>query len=167
VAYLPASRLEEALIPGLTIAEHALLLGGGPALRLDRATAQSEAGRRIRDYRIKGLPETAVEELSGGNQQRLLLSQLRRGSRLLLLDNPTRGLDLESGRWVWQLLMEHARNGAAILFASPEIDEILATAGRVLVFFNGRIVMDVSSAEAEPGRLAQAIAGVAGGGPSC
>lgn len=166
VAYLPSSRLEEALIPGLTIAEHALLLGGGTALRLDRAAAQAQAGRRIRDYRIKGLPETAVEELSGGNQQRLLLSQLPAGSRLLLLDNPTRGLDMESGRWVWQRLVEHARNGAAILFASPEIDEILAVAVRVLVFFNGRLVLDVPATEAVRGRLGQAIAGVTVGSPS-
>jgi general nucleoside transport system ATP-binding protein len=161
VAYVPAARLEEALIPGLTLAEHAALLTerGAMGLNLRRATAEAQA--RIERFRIRGRPETPVEDLSGGNQQRLLLSQLMPSPRLMLLENPTRGLDVQSAHWVWQQLLACTQNGAALVFSSAEIDEILSVADRVLVFFNGRVEADVRSSSADVHRLGQAIAGIA------
>jgi simple sugar transport system ATP-binding protein len=161
VAYLPTARLEEALIPGLTIAEHAALLREGGGFFLNRREASAAAQAEIERFRIKGRPETHVEALSGGNQQRLLLSQLIDAPRLLLLENPTRGLDVESARWVWQHLLSYARNGAAIVFSSAEMDEIMTVADRVLVFYNGRLVADMPSAGLESHHLGKAIAGVA------
>jgi len=161
VAYLPTARLEEALIPGLTIAEHAALLRDGGDFFLNRREASAAAQAEIERFRIKGRPETHVEALSGGNQQRLLLSQLIDAPRLLLLENPTRGLDVESARWVWQHLLSYARNGATIVFSSAEMDEIMTVADRVLVFYNGRLVADMPSAEIESHHLGKAIAGVA------
>lgn len=102
-----------------------------------------------------------VEELSGGNQQRLLLSQLMESPRLLLLENPSRGLDVGSAHWAWQQLLAYVRAGAALVFSSAEIDEILSVADRVLVFFNGRVIVDVPSASVDVQRLGQAMAGVA------
>ncbi|MCU0585929.1 MAG: heme ABC transporter ATP-binding protein, partial [Desulfobacterales bacterium] len=98
---------------------------------------------------------------SGGNQQRLLLSQLMDSPRLLLLENPTRGLDVESALWVWQHLIMYARGGAAVVFSSAELDEIVSVSDRVLVFFNGCIVADVPSAAIDPNLLGHAIAGAA------
>jgi simple sugar transport system ATP-binding protein len=161
VAYLPAARLEEALIPGLTIAEHAALRQNGPTFALNQRAADDSARTGIERFRIKGSPGTLVEALSGGNQQRLLLSQLIDSPRLLLLENPTRGLDVESALWVWQHLVSYAQGGAAVVFSSAELDEIVSVSGRVLVFFNGRIVADVPSAAIDPNLLGNAIAGAA------
>jgi simple sugar transport system ATP-binding protein len=159
VAYLPAARLEEALIPGLTIAEHAALRQDDNSLALNQRAADGAARDGIERFRIKGRPETLVEALSGGNQQRLLLSQLIDSPRLLLLENPSRGLDVESAIWVWQHLMSYARGGAAVVFSSAELDEIVSVSDRVLVFFNGRMVADMSSAAIDPNLLGNAIAG--------
>jgi simple sugar transport system ATP-binding protein len=157
--FLPASRLEEGLIPGLTITEHLTLQDERRPFRVDYAEATETAASRIANFRIKGLPQTSVEELSGGNQQRLLLSFLPPKPHLLLLENPTRGLDLESVNWVWGHLQSFSRNGTSIVFSSPELDEILMLAHRVLVFFNGRIIMDVPAAAASVQEIGRAIAG--------
>jgi simple sugar transport system ATP-binding protein len=78
---------------------------------------------------------------------------------VLLLEQPTRGLDVESAHWMWQHLLSLCDQGTTILFSSAELDEILMVADRVLVFFNGRIVLDVTADEADPDRIGGAIAG--------
>ena len=105
------------------------------------------------------MPESAVDSLSGGNQQRLLLSFLPADPVLLLLENPTRGLDVESGIWVWQHLHQYCRKRTGIVFSSSELDEILMVADRVLVFFNGQIIKDVDTSETDIHELSRAIAG--------
>ncbi len=158
VNFLPSGRLEEGLIPGLTLAEHsALQNGGGFWVRWPGAIA--DAARRITNFRIKGEPNLSVESLSGGNQQRLLLSFLSENPTLLLLENPTRGLDVESANWVWEHLHRFCAKGAAIVFASSELDEILAQADRVMVFFNGAVIKDVRTQETDLRELGLAIAG--------
>jgi simple sugar transport system ATP-binding protein len=157
--FLPSARLEEGLIPELTITEHVALQDERRAFRVPYQTAAEDAGRRIEKFRIKGSPQTPVEELSGGNQQRLLLSFLPPDPRLLLLENPTRGLDLESVNWVWPHLQSYSRKGTCIVFSSPELDEILMVADRVLVFFNGRVVMDAAAAATDVQKLGRALAG--------
>jgi simple sugar transport system ATP-binding protein len=159
VYFVPSARLEEGLIPELTITEHVALQQQRRSFRVPYKAAAEDASRRIESFRIKGGPWTPVEELSGGNQQRLLLSFLPADPTLLLLENPTRGLDLESVNWVWQHLQSYCRKGTGIVFSSPELDEILMVADRVLVFFNGRIVLDVPAAETDAQKLGSAIAG--------
>jgi simple sugar transport system ATP-binding protein len=159
VFFLPSARLEEGLIPELTITEHVALQDERRAFRVPYQAAAEDAAQRIEKFRIKGSPQTPVEELSGGNQQRLLLSFLPPDPRLLLLENPTRGLDLESVNWVWQHLQSYSRKGTCIVFSSPELDEILMVAGRVLVFFNGRVIMDAAAAATDVQKLGRAIAG--------
>ena len=159
VYFVPSARLEEGLIPELTITEHLAIQQERRTFRVPYAAVAEDAARRIASFRIKGSPATPVEELSGGNQQRLLLSFLSPDARLLLLENPTRGLDLESVNWVWQHLQSCRRKGAAIVFSSPELDEILMVADRVLVFFNGRVILDVAAAATDVQKLGSAIAG--------
>ncbi|RPJ75413.1 MAG: ATP-binding cassette domain-containing protein, partial [Desulfobacteraceae bacterium] len=76
VVFVPSARLEEGLIPELTITEHVALQGERRPFRVPYQAAEEEAARRIAAFRIKGAPATPVEALSGGNQQRLLLSFL-------------------------------------------------------------------------------------------
>jgi ABC-type uncharacterized transport system ATPase subunit len=139
VAFLPAARLERGLVPGLSLSEHFLLSDGAPGFFIDRKHAADTAAARITAFNIKGSPSTPVEELSGGNQQRMLLALLRDELSLILLEHPTRGLDIESTLSIWRTLRERCARGAAILFVSSDLDEILMHSDRVLVFFAGRV----------------------------
>ncbi len=123
------------------------------------ADARRKAEERIERFRIKGTPESLVESLSGGNQQRLLLSLLSEDPVLLLLENPTRGLDLESAHWVWKHLRKYCERNTSIVFSSSELDEILMVSDRVPVFFDGAIIKDVNADETDVQELGRAIAG--------
>lgn len=158
VTFLPTARLEEGLIPGLTITEH-LALQHGQGIQVLWNEARKEATERIGRFRIVGRPSSTPESLSGGNQQRLLLALIPESPTILLLENPTRGLDMESVRWVWQQLISYAMKGTSIIFSSAELDEILQVADRVLVFFNGVVVKDVRACDTNLSDLGQAIAG--------
>jgi len=159
VAFMPASRLEEGLIAGMSIIEHFALQQNRNSFMVKWLAARSLASERIQNFRIKGTPDSLVEALSGGNQQRLLLSFLPENPKLLLLENPTRGLDVDSVIWVWQHLQGYCRRRTGIVFSSSELDEILMVSDRVLVFFNGRIIKDVESAQTDVHELGMAIAG--------
>jgi len=158
VTFLPAARLEEGLMPGLSITEH-LALRQERGIRILWNEAQKAAFQIIRRFRISGNPLSTPESLSGGNQQRLLLGLIPEDPRVLLLEDPTRGLDLESVRWVWQQLVSFAAGGTCILFSCAELDEILQVSDRVLVFYNGMMVKDVRACDTDLMDLGQAIAG--------
>ncbi|RPI71513.1 MAG: ATP-binding cassette domain-containing protein, partial [Desulfobacteraceae bacterium] len=157
VAFIPSARLEEGLIPELSISEHFALKQKSFFLSANRA--QQASREKIDQFRIVGQPGSPAESLSGGNQQRLLLALLPATTRLLLLENPTRGLDLESVQWVWRQLIAFALQGATIVFSSPELDEIMQVATRILVFFNGTLVKDVKTNETCLAEIGEAIAG--------
>lgn len=159
LAFQPTDRLEEGLVGDLTIAEHFAVQDQKQGLFLDRTRAASQAGRSIEKFKIMGRRESTAESLSGGNQQRLLLSFLPQKPALLLLENPTRGLDLESAHWVWEHLQVYSEAGTGIVFSSSELDEILMVAHRVLVFFNGRIIKDVAADQTDVNALGRALAG--------
>lgn len=140
VHFLPAGRLEEGLVTGLTVAEHFLLAGGATRFFIDHDGARREAEGKIADYSIVGSADSTAESLSGGNQQRLLLAMTPPDVRLLLMEHPTRGLDIESADWVWTQLLERRDAGTAIVFASADLDELLRYSDRILVFFAGEVL---------------------------
>ena len=159
VAFLPAGRLEEGLIAGMSVTEHFALQKKRNGFWVNWQHASERARRGIQNFRIKGTPESTVESLSGGNQQRLLLSFLPADPVLLLLENPTRGLDVESVHWVWQHLQKYCSARTSIVFSSSELDEILMVADRVLVFFDGTIIKDLATDKTDIHELGRAIAG--------
>ena len=159
VAYMPASRLEEGLITAMNLTEHFALQQSARPFWVPWQEARQVAEKKINRFHIKATPETPVRSLSGGNQQRLLLSFLPKNPKLLLLDNPTRGLDLESAQWVWRYLQAYCSQNTSIIFSSPELEEILMVAQRVLVFFNGRVVTDVKTGDIDIQALGRAVAG--------
>ncbi|MHB8765486.1 MAG: ATP-binding cassette domain-containing protein, partial [Deferrisomatales bacterium] len=161
VAFVPGGRLEVGLVVGLTVREHWALNRPRLPFLIPWARAQADAEEAIARFRIRGSPESRVEALSGGNQQRLLLSFLPPDPRLLLLENPTRGLDLESALRIWGDLKGPVARGAALVFSSAELDEILLVADRVLVFFDGVVVLDTPADRVGADELGRAIAGKA------
>ena len=139
VAYVPAARLEEGLIPGLSLTDHFLLSEKKAGFFIDRNRGRKLAQERIAEFNIKGTPANRIESLSGGNQQRALLALVKPGSKLLLLEQPTRGLDVESVIYLWSKLKERCNQGEAIIFTSADLDELLLYSDRILVFFAGKV----------------------------
>jgi simple sugar transport system ATP-binding protein len=159
VAYLPAGRLEEGLVPGLNLTEHLILAERSNEFFVNWKAASSHAQSRINEYSIRGMPASRVEALSGGNQQRALLALLQPNLRLVLLEHPTRGLDIESSLWVWRQLLERRRRGAAILFSSADLDEIFEYSDRILVFSGGRVAKALRAKETSVQQLGELIGG--------
>ncbi len=159
VAYMPASRLEEGLVGGLTLTEHMALVERGGPFFIDWRAARERTLHEIHHFHVVGQPESWVESLSGGNQQRVLLALLPPSMRLLLMEHPTRGLDVESANWVWQQLLARREGGTAILFISADLDEVLERADRVVVFYGGRMSSPLSACDTDVEQLGYLIAG--------
>jgi general nucleoside transport system ATP-binding protein len=146
IGYLPAGRLEEGLVEGLSITEHLILADRrARGFFIDWGRARAASRETIGHFSIKGTEASAVESLSGGNQQRLLLAMLPPRLGLLLMEHPTRGLDLESSDWVWRQLLARREDGTAIIFASADLDELLRYSDRILVFFSGRVLAELDA----------------------
>jgi ABC-type uncharacterized transport system ATPase subunit len=159
IAYMPGGRLEEGLIAGMTLMEHTALIERDHLFLVNWKMAERAAVRCIEDFKIKGQPTTSVEELSGGNQQRMLLALLPSEVKLLLMEHPTRGLDIESTEYIWGLLFSRAKSGTTILFTSSDLDELLNRSNRILVFFGGRI-REISACQATVRQLGELIGGI-------
>lgn len=139
VVFAAAGRTEEGLIAGLTLTEHmALVMDNAPVLDWDAARAQMQ--KQIGHYDIRGQANDMIESLSGGNQQRVLMALLPEKPTLMILENPTRGLDVDSGRWIWQQILRRRDYGTGIVFSSPDLDELVAYSDRIFVFYAGRVV---------------------------
>lgn len=159
VAYVAAGRLEEGLVAGLTLTEHVLLAQPQKGFMVDWQSARSDTGERIATYQVVGRPDSTADELSGGNQQRLLFSLLRAPLKLLLLEHPTRGLDLQSADWIWQKFYDRRAEGTAILFMSADLDEVIDRSDRIAVFFGGRMSRIVDARETSVEELGHLIGG--------
>ena len=159
VHYLPAGRLEEGLVAGMTITEHFELVSGRKSFFVDWDNAADTATSDIADHFIKGTKDSTAESLSGGNQQRLLLAMMPDDIELLLMEHPTRGLDIESADWVWTQLLTRRDSGTAIIFASADLDELLRYSDRIAVFFNGTVFAVVDAATTTPDQLGYLIGG--------
>jgi simple sugar transport system ATP-binding protein len=159
VAFLPASRLEEGLVSGLNLTEHFILAEESKGIFVNWEKCRQLAQDRITEFNIHGTPASPVESLSGGNQQRALLALLRVPLAILLLEHPTRGLDIESTIYIWSKLKERCRQGTSILFISSDLEEILQYGDRVLVFFSGRITPPLDAGKLTTDTLGQLIGG--------
>jgi simple sugar transport system ATP-binding protein len=158
-AYVPAGRLEEGLVSGLTIAEHRALSAPNSRFMLDWDRARHDMLDRIGIFSIVGKPETPVNELSGGNQQRVLLALLNSPLRLLLLEHPTRGLDVTSANFVWDRFQERCAQGTTVLFMSADLDELLDRSDRIVVFFGGKVLKVLRTSETSVDELGHLIGG--------
>jgi general nucleoside transport system ATP-binding protein len=136
VAFGAAGRLEEGLVAGLTLTEHmALATSHDSFIDWDHARQYTET--QIKQYNVHGQPESLIETLSGGNQQRVLMALMPQQPVLMVLEQPTRGLDVDSSRWIWQQLLASRNSGTAIIFSSPDLDELVTYSDRILVFCAG------------------------------
>lgn len=113
------------------------------------------------DIRARG-PSDAVKRLSGGNIQKVVLArEFTNGADFLLIDQPTRGVDIGAQEAIHDEIMRQRAAGRAILLISVQLDELAALADRILVMFNGRIMGEVSGDDADEERIGMMMAGVA------
>jgi ABC-type sugar transport system ATPase subunit len=104
--------------------------------------------------------EQRVGSLSGGNQQKVVIARwLALNPKILILDEPTRGIDVSSKAEIYNLMSELAAKGMAILMISSELPEILGVSDRILVMREGRLMAEFSRAEATQDRIMQAATG--------
>jgi simple sugar transport system ATP-binding protein len=161
VGYAAAGRLEEGLVAGLSLLEHVVLSQPEHPFFIDWSASRSRTGKQIERYQIVGTPETLADELSGGNQQRLIFGLLWDELRLLLLEHPTRGLDVRSSDWIWEQLYSRRDSGTAILFMSADLDEIIERSDRIAVFSGGRMSRVLNSADTSVDEIGHLIGGQA------
>lgn len=159
VHYLPAGRLEEGLVAGLTIEEHVALTGREQSFFIDWDAAQASAHGSIDEFNVKGTPASTAESLSGGNQQRLLLALMPDNLKLLLMEHPTRGLDIESAEYVWSKILQRREDRTSIVFASADLDELLTYSDRILVCFSGRVFRSLDATATDGEELGYLIGG--------
>jgi ribose transport system ATP-binding protein len=95
-----------------------------------------------------GSKDDAVSTLSGGNQQKVVIAKwLMTGPRIILLNDPTRGIDVGTKQELYRLMRELADQGAAILFYSTDYDELIGCCDRVAIMYDGRIVRELAGEE--------------------
>lgn len=146
VAYLPGDRTAEGLIVGAAVLDN--LVMARPPRRgpwFDRRRAHDVAEEFIRALRIKtsSVKET-TNSLSGGNLQKLLLAKcLAADPRILLLNNPTRGVDVGARLEIYRSLRETAANGLAILMVSEDLNELIGLSDRILVMRAGVVTAQI------------------------
>ena len=153
VALVPEDRGQEGLIVDMSVQQNVSLAGLsrhclGPGVLLFRYEREV-AGEMIRRLKIRTpSPAQTVRNLSGGNQQKVVLGKwLSMRPRVLLLDEPTRGIDVGAKEEIYELMEQLAKTGVAILFVSSELEEIMGMADRVLVMHEGRLSGQLARAE--------------------
>ena len=167
LAHVPEDRQRVGLIMSFTARESAILgyhddSAYNGVIRLRRAAVASSFDRQVTEYDIRpgdgALPTSAF---SGGNQQKIVLArELDRNPDLLLIGQPTRGVDIGAIEFIHRRLVALRDAGKALLLISVELDEILALSDRILVMHDGRIAGDVPGAAATEQVLGLMMAGV-------
>jgi len=122
---------------------------------LGRSTERRQAAELVRTAKVKcQSPEQAARSLSGGNQQRMVFGRwIATQPRLLLLDEPTRGVDVGAKAEIYNLIEQEREKGMAIIVASSELEELLDICHRIVVLRHGRVVSDVNRAEFSKERI--------------
>ena len=164
LALVPEDRRAQGLALELSIARNASLTVLGRLVRHGLISARSEStlaadwGKRLR---LKaGDLNAPVGTLSGGNQQKVVLGKwLATNPKVLIIDEPTRGIDVGAKAEVYRTLAELVREGMAVLMISSELPEVLGMADRILVMHEGRIGADIARAEANEERVMSAALG--------
>ncbi|HUR59788.1 MAG TPA: sugar ABC transporter ATP-binding protein [Opitutaceae bacterium] len=164
LAFCSEDRKTEGILPNLSVRENlifALQAKRGAWRTLARAEQDKLCAHYIAALRIKTAnAETPIRNLSGGNQQKVLLARwLATQPEVIILDEPTRGIDVGAKAEIEQLVAKLRADGLAVLLISSEIEEIVRTCARVLVLRERRMAGEVSAPDLTPEKLMQAMAG--------
>lgn len=162
IALIPEDRQREGLVQCLSIAENLSLASLGQFIRygfhIDRAQENEAIAGAIRSLSIKARnPAFEVTSMSGGNQQKVVIGKaLMTGPKVLLMDEPSRGIDVGAKADVFRTMRKLAGEGLAILFSTSDLDEVMALSDRIAVMSNGRLVCVMDRADASEDMIVKA-----------
>jgi ribose transport system ATP-binding protein len=152
VGLAPEERKSQALLMDLSVA-HNVTLASLPAYSTwgftDQARESSAARAKLMELDLRPAdPRRPIRTLSGGNQQKAVVARwLVHGCRVLLLDEPTRGVDVGARAELYRLISELAEAGVAVVLVSSEVPEVLGLADRVLIMRDGQVVREANASE--------------------
>ncbi|KQU54690.1 heme ABC transporter ATP-binding protein [Bosea sp. Leaf344] len=169
VMHIPEDRQKDGLVTAFSAAENCILgyhddaaFGPGPLLSPSRIRRHARAAFAAYDVRPPD-PELKTAKFSGGNQQKIVLArEIERAPRVLLVGQPTRGVDIGAIEFIHRRLIALREAGVAILLVSVELDEVMALSDRIIALCGGRITGERAAAEADERDLGLLIAGVTG-----
>jgi len=170
ICLIPENRQEEGLIQCLSVAQNMTLASLWNYLRagvhISKQREKSSVDAMIRDLSIKvSDPQVLVSSLSGGNQQKVVVGKsLLTSPRVLLMDEPTRGIDVGAKAEIFAIMNRLAAEGLGILFVASELKEIMGVADRILVMSKGKVTGEFTRDEATKEALVKASA--VGHGPA-
>ena len=165
LAHVPEDRHRLGLVTGFAAWESALLgyqrepgcgpAGWGRSWLIHRGNAERNCAGLMEGFDVRPRqPVLKSAKFSGGNQQKLILArEMTREPKVLLVGQPTRGVDIGAIEFIHQQIVAMRDKGSAVLLVSVELDEIMSLADRILVMFQGRVVGEVSGAEADERQL--------------
>jgi ribose transport system ATP-binding protein len=165
IGFISSKRAEESVAATLSVRENLFMNPGvtgiGPLNWLSLAREQERSARVIDKYSIRPRDsERSVLTLSGGNQQKVIVARWLEGNvALLILEEPTAGVDVGSKAEIYSLMQQFLSMGSAILLVSTDFEEVARVAHRALVFDRGRIVAEISRSEMTVARLTSLAAG--------
>ena len=165
VALLTEDRKRDGLVMNCTVRDNASLASYLKFSRfgvIDRRKQAAQVQQKVQELDVRPpLLDRLASHLSGGNQQKLVLAKwLLTQARVLILDEPTRGVDVATKVEIYHIINDLARDGMGILLISSELPEILGMSDRALVMREGRLVGEFSRAQANEERLLASAAGV-------
>lgn len=166
MAHIPEDRQKHGLVMPYTVADNMVLCNYYKApfsrgVQRRQQPIREQAERLISQYDVR-TPDafTPVSNLSGGNQQKVIVArELSREIRLLIANQPTRGLDVGSIEFIHRRIVEQRDEGVAVLLISAELDEILSLADRIAVIYHGQIVATIAAEDATREQLGLLMAG--------
>ncbi len=158
MGFVTEDRQGQGIVPPLSVAENLALASLGEGAKagiVDRRGQRRRAEGMIRDLAIRTPgPEQEVRYLSGGNQQKVVIGKwLLADSKVLIMDEPTRGIDVGAKVEIYELMNRLTEEGAGILMISSELPEVLGMSDRILVMSGGRITGELSAEEATQERV--------------
>jgi ABC-type sugar transport system ATPase subunit len=151
IGFVPDDRKRAGLLPTRSVAENFSVAWMPELTRVGLLDTRSER-RRVREaierYNVvTPSPRSLITTLSGGNQQKVVLGRVfARAVEVLVLSEPTRGIDVGSKSEIYRLMQERAQNGAAIIVISSDLAELIGIADRILVFFRGELRAEFAAA---------------------
>src|SRR5687768_5443837 len=164
IGLLPEDRKAEGLVAGLTVARNIALPHGGKLARggfLPAGCETALADPLIRELRVKATPLQEVRQLSGGNQQKVVLAKWLAGdARIFIFDEPTRGVDVGAKVEIYHLMNRLTAGGAGIIMISSELPELLGMSDRILVMKGGRITAAFDGSTATQEKILSAAFGL-------
>ena len=164
IGYVPEDRKLQGLVLGMRARENATLPTLARFARLgliDQAAETKVAANEFARLSMRATPEVTTGTLSGGNQQKIVLAKwLAADGHILILDEPTRGVDVGTKAELHAMIGERAADGMAVLVISSELPELINVSSRVIVLREGRIIGETSRSEATQERLLRMMAGL-------